>query len=139
MIGILKYQLRRTVVYFMTRLELLGKLENVYKGNDLFNKIIVFGSTARGDYRSDSDIDIYFESTLPISRLSSSKKYQELEDRVYDIIYDYNSNKKIGGCIEIDSLIINPSEVKSFKKSSIWGSIEKEGIVLWTSSNCNIG
>lgn len=57
---------------------------------------------------------------------------------VFNLLWEYNNGRSEKGYVEVDSLIINPSEVKSFKRSSIWGSIEKDGIVLWSRSNCNV-
>lgn len=116
-----------------TREEILEELKKIYTGNRFFTKIIVFGSTARGDYKEGSDIDIYYESKFPLSKLCSFKDYKKMKEDVHNIIFDYNEGRS-SEYIEIDALILNPSEIKKFKESGIWENIDREGIVLWTNS-----
>ena len=88
--------------------ELLKKL-------DFVEKIILFGSRARGDYAERSDID------LIISCPQATSKHWLI---ILDIIEDADTLLKID-CIKLESL----SESNHLKKS-----IQKEGVVLYERS-----
>ena len=47
------------------------------------NKILVYGSYARGDYRETSDIDIMILTSLP------EEKIEQVEDALYDVAFDF--------------------------------------------------
>lgn len=96
------------------------KIQNIY-GTHL-RQIILFGSYARGDYRTDSDIDIMI--LLDMSDLESKKYSQQL----YYMTYDFNLDN------DIDIKPIVKSE-DFFKKWVVnypfYTSIQKEGVVLY--------
>ena len=65
-------------------------------------KFKIFGSRARGDYRSNSDIDIAIVSNVIRSKLFQSKDYKEFTNKLYNIdleqdydILQFNSLKTI--------------------------------------------
>jgi len=87
---------------------------------DEISWIILFGSRARGDFRKDSDIDVF---------ILLNKKSWEIRDRIYDSLtetilrYDVNISLRI-------------YSQKEYQTSKSMGSpfihnLEKEGIVLW--------
>lgn len=88
------------------------KLENQVE--DL-EKIILFGSTARGDYTLNSDIDLY---------IVGEKLDKEIEDRIYEIVESYDHDF---------SLIMRSDEDyrNEFEKpiSSLADSIIKDGFI----------
>jgi predicted nucleotidyltransferase len=82
-------------------------------------KIILFGSYARGDFRESSDIDLLllFDENYNVSLK---------DDEVYD---------KIAAIILENSYVISliPTSVQLFetKKAPLYLNIKKEGIELW--------
>ena len=50
---------------------------------DSFVSAILYGSYARGDYNSSSDVDIMLLTTL------SDNEIEKIEDEIFDIAYDY--------------------------------------------------
>ena len=50
---------------------------------DSFVSAILYGSYARGDYNSSSDVDIMLLTTL------SDEEIEKIEDDIFDIAYDY--------------------------------------------------
>ena len=78
--------------------------EKIKKIADKYNKykFKIFGSRARGDYRSNSDIDIAIVSNVIRSKLFQSKDYKEFTNKLYNIdleqdydILQFNSLKTI--------------------------------------------
>ncbi|MBE5915655.1 MAG: nucleotidyltransferase domain-containing protein [Pseudobutyrivibrio ruminis] len=61
--------------------EFVNKSKNVL-GNS-FVSAILYGSYARGDYNSSSDVDIMLLTTL------SDEEIEKMEDDIFDIAYDY--------------------------------------------------
>jgi predicted nucleotidyltransferase len=57
------------------------KVKNII-GNDL-DKVIVYGSYARGDYHKSSDIDIMILTHLP------EENIREYENKLYDLAFDF--------------------------------------------------
>ncbi len=61
--------------------EFVHKSKNVLGDN--FVSAILYGSYARGDYNSSSDVDIMLLTTL------SDEEIEKIEDDIFDIAYDY--------------------------------------------------
>ncbi len=61
--------------------EFVNKSKNVL--GDSFVSAILYGSYARGDYNSSSDVDIMLLTTL------SDDEIEKIEDDIFDIAYDY--------------------------------------------------
>jgi len=82
------------------------------------NRIILFGSRARGDARPDSDIDLLVEMESPESRLD---RYM----RVNSLFY--------GRHWSMDLIVMTPEEVLERRtvRHSIIPTIEREGKVLF--------
>ena len=82
---------------------------------DDLDRIILFGSTARGSYTSSSDIDLY---------IVIKEKTKEKEDQIYEITEEYNQEF---------SLIMRDREhyLEEFEKavSSLAKSIVKDGYI----------
>ena len=88
-------------------------------------QIILYGSYARGDYHSDSDVDIMI--LVDMSDLELKAYGQQLSYMTYDFYLDYN----------LDIKPIAKSEAH-FKKWLInypfYSNIHKEGIVLYSAT-----
>ncbi len=61
--------------------EFVNKSKDVL--GDSFVSAILYGSYARGDYNSSSDVDIMLLTTL------SDDEIEKIEDEIFDIAYDY--------------------------------------------------
>jgi predicted nucleotidyltransferase len=83
-------------------------------------KIILFGSAARGEAGSDSDVDLF------IVKQSSSPKHKR-SDEIYDVLW------KIKGRPPVDVLVFTPEEVKQRVALGDFfiTDIVKEGKVLY--------
>lgn len=83
--------------------------------------IILYGSYARGDYNSQSDIDLMILTDL------SDEEIVKVEDDVVDIAYDYELEEKI-------PISINIKNIDHFKywenTLPYYRNISEEGIVL---------
>lgn len=89
---------------------------------DCLEKVILFGSYARGDFRSDSDIDIMLLLDI------QPHKERECAKRLLDDTFDFNMENNI----DIQPI---PKSINTFQK---WGNIlpfykeiNKEGVVLY--------
>lgn len=85
------------------------------------NKIILYGSYARGDFRADSDMDIMILADV------SSEEISRYSDKVYHVTYDFETQY---------GMEINPS-VQSLQIYERWKSvypffmnIEKDGVSI---------
>ncbi|MFI3211901.1 MAG: nucleotidyltransferase domain-containing protein [Eubacteriales bacterium] len=88
---------------------------------DVINKIILYGSYARGDFHVNSDIDIMILTSL------TEDKIKNIEDQVYDIAFEYQMS---------DAITISVN-IKNTEQYYYWlgalpyyDNIEREGIVL---------
>jgi predicted nucleotidyltransferase len=99
---------------------LINKMPSVLLGD--LDKIVLYGSCARGDFSDDSDIDIALFTKC--DRLASKKYDDELMDIVTDIAMD------IGTIVEY---VCIPIDEYNQKKGwyGYFQNIEREGIVLY--------
>lgn len=99
-----------------------GYRENIVRIlGERFNRIILYGSYARGDFNQDSDVDIMILANVKPEEIS------RYSDKIYDITYDFEV--KYG-------LEINPS-VQSIQIYEQWKKVypffinlEKEGVAI---------
>lgn len=89
-------------------------------GNRL-NRMVLYGSYARGDYKQDSDIDIMVLADIQPEEISG------YADKIFDITYDFEMQY---------GMEINPS-VQSVKIYEQWKNvylffinIEKDGVIV---------
>ena len=92
------------------------KFSHIYQ--DRLDKLILFGSQARGDARKHSDIDILVVLRDDINPVTEIKRNNDL---ISDICleYDEDINCFYIGVRELD----NPDNL-------LWNNIQKEGIIL---------
>lgn len=79
-------------------------------------KIILFGSVARGEHRENSDMDI----------LVIAKDKYEVEDEIYSKSFDIYLNKDE----EISVLLLSTEDYKYNENSNFLANVEKEGISI---------
>ena len=107
-------------------LDLCEKIVNKI-GEDKINKIILYGSYARGDYDDDSDINLLFilnEENL------KDKNLRELRMDIINFSYDYEYNNDF-------TFIISPiikekrDYIENKNKKPLFINIEKEGNLVY--------
>lgn len=86
-----------------------------------FQKAILYGSYARGDYKESSDVDIMILTSL------SEEEIKEVENAVFDAAYEYMFHDGIDISVNI----------KNFKQFEYWlgalpyyDNIQKEGLTI---------
>ena len=98
--------------------QLVPGLVDIY--GDLIERIVLFGSTARGADTAESDVDIalFVRSDIP----------KEIEDRMLDLVVDLGlSCNKVLSVVNIDL-----DRFAEWKDSlPFYKNIQKDGVVLW--------
>lgn len=97
------------------RLEIAKNFAKSIK-SDYIQKIIVYGSVARGDDKEDSDIDI----------LIISDNYEEIEDIITDEVINiiFEENEYISTCI------ISNAQFEKTKNFSFLTNVLNEGVTI---------
>ncbi len=97
--------------------EFISSIKTKY--GDKIDRIILFGSYARGDYRKESDIDV-----LIIWKGDEIEGWNSLEREAVDVLFKYGSF--------ISLKIISPSEYKAMKELDFpfVRNISADGVVL---------
>lgn len=90
---------------------------------DRLQKIILYGSYARGDFNKSSDIDIMILTDL------NEKELEQYKDKIYDIAYDIESENNFE--IEISPLIKNIDKYNArVNIVPFYTNVQREGVVL---------
>ena len=101
----------------------LQEVENASKQlyGDKLNKIILYGSYARGDNTEESDIDIMILTSLP------ENKIEPIEDALYDIAFDFMMEYEI----QISVIVKNEEHFKYWLGAlPFYDNVEREGIEI---------
>ena len=87
------------------------------------NKVILFGSYARGDFDSESDVDIFILADIP--QAETNKWINRIDDRLPDFLYDY----ELLVCIHLTSkeLFDNYYHVQPYYQNVIKEGVELHG------------
>lgn len=85
----------------------------------MINRIILYGSKARGDFIEESDVDILFITDYPVTRA--------MKCELYDIIYEFQIKYDVVISAIFSTALDFQSAAKSFLKQ-----IHLEGITLWS-------
>lgn len=95
------------------------------------DRVILFGSVARGEYKEGkSDIDLYFESIQKTtSKLRDDINFINFRTELNSILFRYKEKNNI--YIDYDILFYGKNELSKVKKSLLWESVEKDGIILY--------
>lgn len=88
---------------------------------DRVNKIILYGSYARGDYKKNSDIDVMILTDLDFQEI------EEYRDKISDIAYDIELEKGI-----IISPIIKNTDNYNARINIVpfYMNVQKEGVII---------
>lgn len=85
------------------------------------NKIVLYGSYARGDYNQDSDMDIFILMDVQPEEISY------YADKVYDATYDFETRYKI----EINPSVQSVQTYEQWKNAyPFFMNIEKDGVAV---------
>ncbi len=104
---------------------LLDALLRVWKDNLV--SLVLFGSIARGDYRSDSDIDLLIVGkNLPRSRFARQDMFIEAEDLVQPLLDDLHRS---GIYVDFSPIILSVEEAKKFRP--IYLDMVEDAIILF--------
>jgi len=82
-------------------------------------KIVLFGSVARGDDTDDSDIDVLI---ITKKKEDKFKIKDEVYTKVMDIVYKHMEY--------ISAKIISSDHYKKYRNFSFYSNVDKEGIVI---------
>jgi predicted nucleotidyltransferase len=94
--------------------ELKGRISNRYK----LHEIRIFGSTARGDRRLDSDIDVFV-------RLSHVTR--QIEEDLFDIAYELELKYD---CL-IDLIVFSDESLKGrYAETPLYHEVLSEGMII---------
>ncbi len=86
-----------------------------------FNKIILYGSYARGDYQIDSDIDIMILADV------KPEEVNDYADKIYDVTYDFEMEYEL----EINPLVQSMQTYSQWKNIyPFFRNIEKDGVLV---------
>ena len=88
---------------------------------DKLDKVILYGSYARGDYNEHSDVDIMILTTL------TDEEIEEVETEIFDLAFDFQMD------YDIDiSVVIQNKERFNYWLGELpfYNNVQKEGIVL---------
>ncbi|MPL98938.1 hypothetical protein SDC9_45150 [bioreactor metagenome] len=103
------------MVFFMNRKQLAMEFANSLNNPEI-EKIILFGSVARGDDTKDSDIDILILTT----------DEDKIEDDIFDIAFEILIEKNE----YISPKIIPIEHYEKYKNTSFYTNVNEEGIVI---------
>lgn len=88
---------------------------------DKLDKVILYGSYARGDYNEHSDVDIMILTPL------TDEEIEEVETEIFDLAFDFQMN------YDIDiSVVIQNKERFNYWLGALpfYNNVQKEGIVF---------
>jgi predicted nucleotidyltransferase len=91
---------------------------------DRLEKIILFGSYARGDYREDSDIDIMILADI------QPEEADNTEDKIRSLMGDYNLDVEYGVLISLMA-ICSAMFHKYINASPFYKNVQEEGVILY--------
>lgn len=103
--------------------KLISKLLVIFNQKNQIQKIILYGSEARGTATQESDIDI-----AVIINHYTEEMHHQMIDAVVDLELEYNK--------VISVLLIDNAQFKAWESSSpFFKNIKKDGIILWNAQN----
>ena len=104
---------------FMILGEYRDAVAKIFGENDM--RMVLYGSYARGDFHSDSDVDIMILADI------EPKQVNDFADRVYDITYDFEEkyDMEINPCVQSQKTYMQWKAVYPF-----YMNIEKDGVMV---------
>lgn len=106
-------------LHYYEQVGLKGIIEELARKYPFIDKIILYGSKARGDFAEDSDIDLLFVTDRDIPR--------SIKFTIYDIIHKH----EVDNDLVVSAIFVTALDFET-KVSLFIRSAKKEGIVLWS-------
>ena len=100
----------------MDKIQVFSKIKDSVWQIDKEAKVILFGSRARGDNRSDSDWDFLILTKLPENRVTK----QKIRDKIFDAELELEQ--------PISTIIHNETVWEDYEVTPLYQYIQKEGI-----------
>lgn len=100
--------------------ELEGKIE----------RIILYGSKARGDGKPDSDLDLLFvlkDGVTQSDAVNDSTVWRTMTDGAYDVLVERE--------VDMSPFTATPQELQKWKP--MWDAIQREGVEIWRQPNAS--
>ena len=95
-------------------------IRKIYRSH--LHQVILYGSYARGDYNSESDIDIMI--LLDLSDIDIKEYRHQLTEATFDFNMDYNLN--------IKPIVKNEEHYNMWaEKYSFYTDIKRDGVILY--------
>lgn len=86
-----------------------------------FNRILVYGSYARGDYNESSDVDVMVFVNTPVDKINSF--YDQVSDCAFEFLMKYG--------VDISPVINNTEHFNYWKEDlPYYFNVSKEGIAV---------
>lgn len=85
----------------------------------MINKIVLYGSKARGDFVEESDIDILFVTDYPVHRTLKTEVY----DKIYELEVEHD--------VVISAVFITKADFDT-KATPFIKRVHQEGNILWS-------
>lgn len=117
--GTTKTILKQPYLNYNERQVLKAVIQRLPSMYPMINKIVLYGSKARGDFVEESDIDILFVTDYPIHRTLKTEIY----DMIYELEVEYN--------VVFSVIFINKEAFES-KNTSFIKQVYREGNTLWS-------
>ena len=94
-------------------------------------KIILFGSYARGDYRGDSDVDVMVLTDYAENEVNGLDG--RLSDIAFDVSYEFDAGEGDEECIVINPLMYSMDYFERWKKGEnpFFDNVRGEGVRLY--------
>lgn len=105
-------------------MEMSEKISSVYE--DVLDKIVIYGSYARGEETEESDIDI--------ALILSGKETENMHDVMTDIVVDYELDQDK----TLSVVTIEEDNFRIWRRTlPFYKNLDNEGIVLWKAKHKN--
>ena len=98
--------------------EMCSRMERIY--GDMLEKVILYGSYARGEQTEDSDVDI--------AVFLKSEETAEMHSSMLDIVVDC----ELDAGVTLSFITLETDEFLEWKRTlPFYGNIDREGIIIW--------
>jgi len=116
--GVVKAIHKHPYLSYSEQQALEGIIQRIPQMYPMINKILLYGSKAKGDFLEDSDVDILFITDYAMPRRLKSEIY----DAVYKLEVEYS--------VVISAIFVSEEGFKA-KPTAFIRQVQREGVILW--------